>query len=183
MKLNFNFILAVTAATAAAQTAAQTPHPAAGEHHLVRARYLMGTVCRISIEAAPGAEEAAAAAFDEIARVESILSTWRAGTELSRVNAAPIGEPVAVSRELLEVLADTVEWSERTDGAFNPLVRPLLDAWDLRGRGRLPSPVEVQNAVLRSRLDGVAIDRARGTVTRRADAAFEEGGFGKGYAL
>ncbi|MGZ5431866.1 MAG: FAD:protein FMN transferase [Thermoanaerobaculia bacterium] len=81
---------------------------------LERAQYLMGTVC----EVAAGGENAEAqieAAFAEAKRVERMLSTWIAESELSRVNrgAAP-GEEL---RALLDLTAD---WTRKTNGAFDP---------------------------------------------------------------
>jgi thiamine biosynthesis lipoprotein len=183
MKLNFIFIFAAALSPVFAAAPCGAVDHAVGDPTFVRARYLMGTICRVALDEGPEAEEAAAAAFDEIDRLESLLSTWRAQSELSRLNRAPVGAPVGASPELVALLAHTLEWSVWTDGAFNPLVAPLVDAWALRRGGRVPSPAEIRDGVRRSRLDAVAIDPAMRTVTRRSDGAFEEGGFAKGYAL
>jgi thiamine biosynthesis lipoprotein len=95
-----------------------------------RARFLMGTICEISSDGAP---EQIENAFAEAKRIESFLSTWIDGSELSRVNR---GETKA-SPELEALLDQAMEWSRRTHRAFDP--------------------------------------RWRGT--------FDEGGFGKGYAI
>src|SRR6267378_1299046 len=61
-------------------TAATTPRPAApGE--AARSRFLMGT--RLAIEVEGGApEEAFEDAFDEVSRLETILSNWRETSEI-----------------------------------------------------------------------------------------------------
>ena len=121
----------------------------------VLARFLMGTICEIS---APN-ESQIAAAFDEAARVERMMSTWRADSELSTGRYSP---------ELKSLIGRVEEWRDKTGGAFEPRIRPLIDAWKTRGDGAVP--------------DRAAIDAALAKI-RSGDAPIEEGGFGKGYAL
>jgi thiamine biosynthesis lipoprotein len=78
---------------------------------VVRAQYLMGTVCEISAQTEPQV----AAAFAEAGRIEQMLSTWIEDSELIRVNRG--AEPGPELRALLE-RADA--WSKKTGGAFDP---------------------------------------------------------------
>src|SRR5260370_2130921 len=64
---------------------------------VTRARYLMGTVCEIT----EGSEAQIESAFAEADRIESMISTWRDGSELSRFNR---GEIAAPSPELAALL-------------------------------------------------------------------------------
>lgn len=88
---------------------------------LTRAQYLMGTVCEIS------ADVPADAAFAECARIESMISTWRDDSELSRVNRGATPSP-----ELASLLAITEQYKRDTDGAFDPHIRALLNKWGIR---------------------------------------------------
>lgn len=81
---------------------------------LVRAQYLMGTVCEVSL-ADPHAETQVAAAFAEAKRVELLLSNWIEGSELSRVNRG-----AGPGDELRALLAQADQWSKKTGGAFDP---------------------------------------------------------------
>ncbi len=126
-----------------------------------RARYLMGTVCEITID---GNASAIDLAFAEAVRIEAMLSTWRDDSELSRVNR---GEATA-SAELRSLLDRAIAWRDETDGAFDPQVRPLLDAWQTRSTGAVPS---------RDRIDSAL------AAIRSHRSPFEEGAFGKGYAI
>lgn len=81
---------------------------------VVRAQYLMGTVCEVTVEGA-SAESQIAAAFAEAKRVEGMLSTWVDDSELIRVNRGAEAGPE------LRALLDRVDaWSQKTDGAFDP---------------------------------------------------------------
>ncbi len=99
---------------------------------VTRARYLMGTICEI--DAADTRE--IDAAFAEAARVESVISTWRDDSELSRLNR---GELTQVSAELFALLHEAMTLANDTGGTFNPLVRPLIDLWRTRAEGRVPA--------------------------------------------
>jgi FAD:protein FMN transferase len=126
-----------------------------------RARYLMGTVCEVTIDGDAGSIEDA---FAEAARIERFLSTWRDASELSRVNRGEI----AASPELRLLLDRAIAWRDQTSGAFDPQIRPLLDVWRTRGEGALPSREQIESAL---------------TLVRTHRGPFEEGGFGKGYAI
>ena len=121
----------------------------------ILARYLMGTICEIDA----ANETQIAAAFDEAARVERMISTWRSDSELSTGRYSP---------ELVSLIRSVEAWREKTGGAFEPRIRPLIDAWKTRADGTVPDATMIANALSK---------------IRSGDAPIEEGGFGKGYAL
>lgn len=141
-----------------------------------RARYLMGTICEISVP--ENAAPQIAGAFDEGARIEAFLSTWR-DSELSRLNRSGSGN---VSSELAALLRTAMSWQARTGGAFNPLVAPLVKAWRTRDAGALPNARVIADAIDRMSPANVSFD-PNGAVRLSNGAEFEEGGFGKGYAI
>lgn len=144
---------------------------------LSRAQYLMGTVCEITADKPQGMD----AAFAEIARIESFLSSWRPESELSRINEAAPDEHVPASSELVSLLRAVREWNEKTSGAFNPLVRPLVDLWRTREEGAVPQRNAIEEALRLMRSDLLILDE--NSIGKRAAIRIEEGGFGKGYAL
>jgi FAD:protein FMN transferase len=153
----------------------------AGAPFITRARFLMGTVCTVSLP--PQHAAAAGNAFDEIARIEELISTWRETSELSSLNAAAARGAVSPSPELFELLAAAAEWSRQTGGAFNPLVGPLIEAWRTRDEGALPGPASLARAREQAAPANLVVDRDRATVRLLGGARVEEGGFGKGYAI
>jgi thiamine biosynthesis lipoprotein len=151
-----------------------------------RETFLMGTVLRASVTAAnkEAGVEAIEAVVEEISRLEAMLSSWREDSELSRLNAAPPGIPQVVSGELFALLREVEGWAELSGGSFDPAVGPLVDAWDLRGVGRVPSDAELADALQASGLGAFELDESTGRVTREyAGAWMTAGGFGKGAAL
>ncbi len=146
----------------------------------------MGTILQVKVwardaEAGFGAIEAA---LGEVRRIDEMLSSWRADSELSRLNAAIPGATVELSAELFALLGEVRAWAEASGGAFDPALGPLIDIWDLRGPGRRPSQSEIARAVAASGLDGFEFDESLERVVRlRPDVWLTAGGFGKGVAL
>lgn len=146
----------------------------------------MGTRMRATVEAADGelAKQAIEAAFSEVRRLEAVLSSWRSDSELGRLNRSAPGVAMPASAELLGLLEEVREWSQRSAGAFDPVVGALIDAWDLRGSGRQPGAAELARALEASGWGRFELDRQGGTVTRRqAGTWMTAGGFGKGAGL
>jgi thiamine biosynthesis lipoprotein len=145
----------------------------------------MGTVLSLRLEGAGEArlQAAAEAALAEIGRIEAACSTWRPDSAWSRLNAAE-GRPVPLDPEWLSLLGEAKTWAGRTGGTFDPCLRTLVEAWDLRGRGRTPQAAELGRALRGSGAARLRLDATRGTAQFDGpEAGLEEGGFVKGYAL
>jgi thiamine biosynthesis lipoprotein len=146
----------------------------------------MGTVLRIGVQARDRSAgiQAIENAFLAVRHVDSLLSTWRDDSEISRLNRAPVGIPVSLSRDLFTALDEVRHWQEETAGAFDPAIGALVDAWDLRGSGRRPSPLILDRARAASGMQHFAFSRQDRTAWRTDAAAWlDTGGFGKGLAL
>lgn len=154
-----------------------------------REAVLMGTRFRLRLRTRDRAAglRAAEGALAAVRGYEDLLSTWRPGTELSRLNRSPVGRTVSlgtVDSPLRSVLRRVQAWSRRTGGAFEPAVGALVDAWALRGAGRTPSEDELRRALAATGSEGFRLDAEAGTATRLDPAAWiDAGGFGKGVAL
>lgn len=146
----------------------------------------MGTLFSLSLEAASRNEGLAAseAAVAAVERVEALLSTWRPGGPLDRLNGEPPGQDLEVGTDVAAVLERVLDLARRTDRAFDPTVLPLVRAWDIRGRGRVPADDELARASAATGPELFRCDPARGTARRLAEgAAIDEGAWGKGWAL
>ena len=153
---------------------------------LEREAFLMGTVLRARVAAADRATgaESLEAAFAEIRRLEGVLSAWTPESEIGRLNGSPADVSVQLSSELMTLLAEADRWSRSTEGAFDPAVGALIDAWDLRGEGRRPSTAEVAAALRASGMEHFRLDLPGSSVVRGAPGAWlDTGAFGKGAAL
>jgi len=150
-----------------------------------QARYVMGTVATVRAVAPDGMMAVAAvdAAFAEISRLEGILSTWRRDSEISRLKAVEAGVWTAVSPELGEVLSAALDVAVASNGAFDPTVLPLVEAWGLRsGASEVPEPGILDHA--RRRVGHGLVEVIDNSVRFHGDGVeLDLGGVAKGYAL
>ncbi len=125
------------------------------------------------------------AAYGEVKRVEKNLSTYDPTSELSRINAQAAEAPVRTDPEVFGLLREAVQFSRRTDGAFDPTVGPLVEAWGFfREQGRVPSDERLARARGQTGWAKLALDSTRRTVHFEADSLkVDLGAVGKGYAL
>ena len=105
--------------------------------------HVMGTSLDLTVfaDSESQARSAEVATLDEIERLDSILSTYKAGTEISRLNASTMA--TACSPDLFALLVLYQRWSKATGGALSA------------------TP---------NHREGVVLDRATRTVTRAANA-------------
>lgn len=172
-------------ATASLTLALLAACPAWSQPVVERKVLAMGTVLVLHLEGGAEARLQAGteAALAEVARIEAECSTWRPESAWSRLNAAE-GRTVPLDGEWIELLEAAKRWTARTEGAFDPCLRPLMEAWDIRGRGRIPGAEEQTLALRESGAEHLVLDRKAGTARLAGrHAGVEEGGFVKGYAL
>ena len=139
--LNTDPLTTATLLLALALPIAQRPPATWVEREVVA----MGTTLRIGVYASSRSAGIAAieAALEAVQLTDSVLSTWRDDSELARLNHTPPGQEAAVPPALGAWMAEVVRWSRATGGAFDPAIGALVDAWDARGQGRVPSGAEM----------------------------------------
>lgn len=148
-----------------------------------RAFRAMGTDVELLLDAdvpAPRAAEAFAAAEREIARLQSRLSRFEPGSELSRLNDAG---RLDAGPELFAVVTAALEARACTRGRFDPTV---LDAVVAAGYDRSFELVEPEAADARYSAapcgGGVTLDHRRSRITLEPGVRLDLGGIAKGWA-
>ncbi len=148
-------------------------------------RLTLGTVVEITLIGNNKAalEEAMAAAFARITEIEMVADRFTAESEISAINRRKAPGTIAVSADMLRMLAISRKVSDLTGGAFDVTVAPLVDLWGFDVGGRLPAREEIERELSRVDYHRVAIDEASSTITP-ADGSvrLELGGIAQGYA-
>ena len=159
--------------------------PAAGEKFRFE-RPLMGTRFTIVCHAVDRAVavKAAEAAFSIATEANAIASDYLPDSELSRLASTPANSPVALSRELYDMLDHSRRIAEATGGAFDPSLGALTKLWrETRDHGYLPDPEKLLNARAAIGWRHFTLDpESRSITLHRKDMAFDLGGVAKGYA-
>ncbi|MDP3921225.1 MAG: FAD:protein FMN transferase [Candidatus Omnitrophota bacterium] len=152
-----------------------------------RMRYLMGGLVEVEADADTrhAAVNAVETAFEELKRVEKLLSKFMPDSVVSRINRLASEEPVAVSPEVFNLLRESLRFSELTEGAFDITVNPLIELWnDACLKDRVPRPHAIREALFRTGHQHIRLDEADHTVFfERPDMEIDLGAIGKGYAV
>ncbi len=124
-------------------------------------------------------------AFEEVRRLDRMLSNYRRDSEWSEVNLFAAQRPVRVTLELFRLLEKCQEYSRRGEGAFDISVGPLMKVWGFyRGSGRLPDKTAVRQALETVGYRHVVLDAEHHSVRfDRPGVELDPGGIGKGYAV
>jgi thiamine biosynthesis lipoprotein len=148
----------------------------------------MGATVELSAWTTLEADAVAAfeAAFAEFDRLDGLLSVWREGSDVVRLNKAAGRGPVPVSRDTLAVMKQALQASEWTGGKFDVTFGALSDVWkfDHDQDNRVPSPAEIASRLPLVDYRTIALDEAAGSAElKRAGTRVHLGGVGKGYAV
>ena len=154
-----------------------------------RAGTAMGSELRLTAYAVDdaAAQRAFDAVFGEFERLDALLSVWRPGSDVLRVNAAAGDRPVPVSSDTRAVLRAARQVSDWTAGKFDVTFGPLAEVWKFDAQDQDNSIPD--DAHIRARLPlidyrKVEIDDEAGTVfLARKGMRIHLGGIGKGYAV
>ena len=163
--------------TACGETAAESE---------TRTVYAMDTVMNLTVYG-----ENAAAALESAEKElhtldEAVLSRTAEGSELYALNKSN-GETVEYGADdILPALIETaLTISDATDGAFDPTLAPVLDAWGFtKDERRVPSADELKELLSHTGCGKVALEKTADgwTVTLLDGAQLDLGGIAKGYA-
>lgn len=128
---------------------------------------------------------AVTAAFDEVDRIDRLMSHYKPESPLSQLNRKAAAEAVKVEPELFDFIAECLRYSRESNGAFDVTVGPLLKAWGFfRGEGRMPKPSELAEARAKVGWQHVMLDDKEQTIRfDRQGVELDLGGIAKGYAV
>ncbi|MDZ7316348.1 MAG: FAD:protein FMN transferase [candidate division KSB1 bacterium] len=150
-------------------------------------RQAMGTIIDLYFAdidqsyAASAAEEV----FRLIERLEQLLSRFIPTSDISRINALPIGGSTVVSLETFECLKQCREIYYRSGGVFDVTIGALYRIWLNEDKSlRNPSARDIEEAKRRVGFQHLVLNEADFSVTMAGGpVVLDLGGFGKGYAL
>jgi len=131
------------------------------------------------------ARQAAAAAFDEVDRLEGELSRFIENSDITRINNLPANEPLRLGLDAFECLQLSSRIYAETNGAFDITIGSLFSCWrNEDGTPRTPSQEELNRARQHTGTGLLQLDESEHTVRLLASPVqVDLGGVGKGYAV
>ena len=130
------------------------------------------------------ANKAALQSFQEIKRIEHLMSPWIDSSDVTRINQSAGKEWVKVSQETLRVIKKAREISELSEGGFDITVGPLTQLWRVaREKGIPPSADELKKKLDLVNFRNVMIDQEEKVFLKKRGMSIDLGGIAKGYAV
>lgn len=131
------------------------------------------------------ARQAAAAAFNEVDRLEGELSRFIENSDIARINNLPADEPLRLGLDAFECLEIGCKLYDQTKGAFDITIGSLFACWrDEDGNLRKPSQEELDIARKHTGAHFLQLDEPEHTVQLSiSPVQVDLGGIGKGYAV
>jgi len=148
----------------------------------------MATRWSVTADVGPGLDldalqAALQAAVDE---VDAQMSPWKPDSDLVRLNRAPAGAWVGLPPAIMEVIARAVQVCRLSDGAFDPAVGDLVDAWGFGPAREEPDADAIRAARGQVRApchQWLELDEAAGRARKLGPLQLDLCGIAKGYAV
>ena len=122
-------------------------------------------------------DEALSEAKAEIQRIDALFDRGNENSDIYRINK---NKSADVSAETAEVIRAALSISERTDGAFDITVAPVMDLWGFYGNEfNVPSDSELQSALEDVGYEKIQLDGTNISIPE--NTSIDLGGIGKGY--
>jgi FAD:protein FMN transferase len=181
-------LVLVACAAALSGCRADSTTPAAPAEIVERSRVSMGS--EVHLTAWTSDERVATAAFeavfDEFDRLDALMSVWKEGSEVERLNRAAGQMPVPIGSEMREVLSMARLASEWTEGKFDVTFGVLSGLWkfDHDLDGNIPARADVLARLPLIDYRKLEVDETKGTAFLKLKGMrVHLGGIGKGYAV
>lgn len=126
------------------------------------------------------AKQAISQAQKQIKHLDNLWSVTDKNSEIYAVNHSN-GKPTAVSEETAELLTFSLKMAERTKGALDPTIYPVLNAWGFTTeKYRIPTESEIKK--LLKKVDYKKVSLSEKSVQLKPEMMIDFGAVGKGYA-
>lgn len=146
---------------------------------------LMDTIVSITVvaDSKDRAEKAMDKTFSEINRFGDLINFYSDRSELAEINRNAGIQSVKVSQETLDVIGKAVFAAEKSGGAFDPTLGPVVKLWDFLNKNK-PAKIEIEHTLPLVGYKDILIDRTDATVfLKRKGMMIDLGGIAKGYAV
>ncbi|HNU10080.1 MAG TPA: FAD:protein FMN transferase [Rubrivivax sp.] len=123
---------------------------------------------------------------DAVAQVDAQMSPWKPESDLQRFNRAPVGEWVPLPAQMLQVLQRALQVCRQSEGAFDPGVGELVDAWGFGAVRDAPDAQAIRaarQAERRPTHERLELDMAAGRARKQAPLQLDLCGIAKGYGV
>ena len=121
--------------------------------------------------------------FQEVARIDRLMSTYRDESEISEINRNAANSPLVVSHELWQLIRRSLDISALTQGAFDITYDSVGQHYDFRLNQR-PDEATIQSELAKIDYHLVELDDRAATIFfQQQGVRINLGGIAKGYVV
>lgn len=145
--------------------------------------YMLGTIIRLKVHGYKG-EKALGEAITKLTEIDDKMSVFKADSEISKINYNSGNIPQKVSHDTYYVIKKAVKYSELSNGAFDPTIRPVVDLWGIcTDYPRIPKKKEINSKLELVNYKDIVLNEENSTIKlNKENQAIDLGGIAKGYA-
>lgn len=149
----------------------------------IREFYVLGTIIQLKVYGSNG-KKAIEEAVNRLNEIDDKMSVFKEYSEISMINQNSGISSVEVSEDTYFVVKQAIRYSEVSEGAFDPTIRPIVELWGIgRDKPRIPSEYEIRSKLkLVNYKDIIINDKDRTIKLRNEGQNIDLGGIAKGYA-
>ena len=152
-----------------------------------QSRIMMDTVVSIRVYRgdAERIDQAVEAAFEEMARLDDLLSAWKPDSDISRINLSAGEGAVPVDPRTWDAVSRIRSLSELTQGAFDMTIGAVTRLWDFSSPETAPpDSAAISRALPLVNPRQILLDSLNHTIgLRHRGARLDPGGAAKGYIV
>ncbi len=151
-----------------------------------RAEFVLGTVCRVRIlETKPKKEidKVLNIIFAELEKLDNIFNANSGFSELEEVNKNAGIKSVTVSDELYGLVKLSIDFAQKTKGAFDPAIGPLVKLWNIGfDSAKEPSANDINAVLPLLNYKDIYLKDKNKIFLKQRNMRLDLGGIAKGYA-
>lgn len=146
---------------------------------------IMGTAIHVELwhENKETAEKNIQRVFDEMRRIDLLMSPYKKDSEISLINEDATKHPVKISSELFNLIKKSINISKLSNGAFDITFASVGYLYDYRKRQK-PTKEEINERLKSINYRNIKLDNIKQTIFfTQATTRIDLGGIAKGHAV
>ncbi|MDS0526455.1 FAD:protein FMN transferase [Clostridium sp. SHJSY1] len=145
--------------------------------------YVLGTIIYLKAFGKKS-ESAIKEAFDYLIDIDNRMSAFKDDSEISIINKNAGIKAKTVSSDTFSLIEEAIKYSELSEGAFDPTIRPVVSLWGIGTKSeRKPKKDEIQEKLKLVNYKDIILNKKDNSVgLKNKYQSIDLGGIAKGYA-
>ena len=148
-----------------------------------RTFYSLGTIINLKVFGS-NAKKAIDDAVCKINEIDDLMSVFKNFSDISNINNNSGGDFQVVNKETFSLIETAIKYSELTEGAFDPTIRPLTKLWGIgTDFENVPNQEEINQKLKLVNYKNIILNKGNNSVKLLyKNQSLDLGGIAKGYA-